>query len=153
MVHKNYELAAHWFNIAAKNGDPVAQYKLGNLYGWTHSNEETFKDVRPKNLKLASAFPKNLKEAAKWLTLSANQGFVDGQFLLGIAYRDGQGVTKSNVTAYKWFGLAAMREISDRRANGVIILRDHVAKQMTEEEMREALTLINEWEPIMGAKP
>ena len=153
MEQKNYKEAAHWFKIAANNGDPIAQYKLGNMHGWLHLVYESIPPKLPPDAKLVAAFPKNLKEAAKWLSLSANQGYVDAQFLLGMAYRDGNGFTKNNVYAYKWFGLAAAREINDKRAGGIIMLREHIAEQMAPEKIYEAQMLINEWEPTTCAKP
>jgi len=50
--------------------------------------------------------PRNYEEAAKWFTISAEQGNAWGQFDLGICYRDGKGVPKNDEEAYFWLILA-----------------------------------------------
>lgn len=46
-------------------------------------------------------------EAVRLFRLAANQGDAGAQVMLGIMYRDGQGVTQGFVEAVRWFGLAA----------------------------------------------
>ncbi len=46
-------------------------------------------------------------QAIKWLELSANQNNADAQKLLGIMYRDGNGVEIDYAEAQRWFELAA----------------------------------------------
>ncbi len=51
--------------------------------------------------------PKDEAEGVKWLRKSAEQGFAQAQYNLGMAYRAGSGVEKDNVQAYFWIALAA----------------------------------------------
>ncbi len=53
----------------AEKGDPEAQYSLGVMYA------EGYKDIQPDILK-----------AIEWYTLSANQGYVNAQYNLGLLY-------------------------------------------------------------------
>jgi TPR repeat protein len=47
------------------------------------------------------------KEAVKWYRLSADQGYVNAQFNLGLIYANGRGVLKDDKEAVKWYRLAA----------------------------------------------
>ena len=50
---------------------------------------------------------KDYKEAFKWWSLSAEQGYAEAQFNLGLMYADGLGVAKDYAEAIKWLKLAA----------------------------------------------
>ena len=47
----------------------------------------------------------NKKEAFKWYSLSAEQGSIDAQYNLGLAYRLGIGVEQSFTKSLKWYKL------------------------------------------------
>ena len=70
----------------AEQGDPVAQYQLGLYFRREYGDYEN---------------------AIKWFTLSANQGYVIAQHLLGGIYEKGQGVPQDYIEAAKWYQLAA----------------------------------------------
>lgn len=76
-------------DMAAK-GDADAQNKLGICY----------------KLGLAN-FDKDFREAAKWFTKAAIQGFPKAQYNLGCCYLNGQGVTQNSEFAVEWFIKAA----------------------------------------------
>ena len=76
---------------AAAKGDPDAQYRLGVLY-------QTGRGVR-----------KDLKEAAKWYRLAANQGKAYAQMNLGMMYFDGEGIPQDKNEGVKLFTAAANR--------------------------------------------
>jgi TPR repeat protein len=75
--------------LAAKQGNAVAQYLLGEMYDTGHGA------------------PQNDKTAVKWYKLAAEQGDADAQSNLGLMYRKGQGVPQDYKTAVKWYRLAA----------------------------------------------
>jgi TPR repeat protein len=50
---------------------------------------------------------KDEKEAVRWYTLAANQGYAAAQFNLGLCYEFGEGVDKDLAQAVKWYRLAA----------------------------------------------
>ncbi len=96
-VPQDYAEAASWYRLAAEQGDAEAQYNLGFMYG----NGEGV----PRGV------PQDYAEAVKWYRLAAEQGHDYAQLSLGKMYRRGQGVPQDNVQAYKWFDLAASRNV------------------------------------------
>jgi len=75
----------------AKKGDSFAQHDLALRY------QTGIKDF----------LEPDQKEAARWFTLAANQGLVEAQCNLGIAYLFGKGVAKDYNQAAEWFRKAA----------------------------------------------
>ena len=51
--------------------------------------------------------PQNYKEALRLFRLSAEQGYAQAQFNLGLMYDRGQGVSKDYTESIKWLKLAA----------------------------------------------
>ena len=52
--------------------------------------------------------PQDYVEAVKWFSRAAEQGHVNAQFNLGVAYAEGRGVPQDEVEAVKWFLSAAV---------------------------------------------
>ena len=50
---------------------------------------------------------KDLKEAIRLWTLAADQGDASAQYILGLCYKNGEGVEKDLKEAVRWFRLAA----------------------------------------------
>ena len=80
---------AHWYHLAAKQGDVNAQLTLGFLY--------------EKGL----GVPQDYGKAAHWYRLAAQQGFAHAQGWLGWLYANGQGVPQDYAKAASWLRLAA----------------------------------------------
>jgi hypothetical protein len=116
--------ARKWYAKSAAQGQAKAQFSLGTLY----FNGE--------------GGPKDYQQALRWFRLGANQGHALAQTKLGIMYDDGEGVPKDKVQAYMWISLAATN--GDKSAP---ILRDILAKGMTEAQIAKAKKLASEWEP------
>ena len=72
----------------AEQGDPEAQYNLGDMY----INGE--------------GVPEDQAEAAHWFRLAAEQGHAEAQFDLGVMYSQGRGVPQDVVEAVRWLRLA-----------------------------------------------
>jgi TPR repeat protein len=53
--------------------------------------------------------PRDYDKAVEWYRKSAEQGFAEAQYKLGLIYEEGLGVTQDYVEAHKWFNLAAAR--------------------------------------------
>jgi TPR repeat protein len=51
--------------------------------------------------------PQDYKEAIRLYRLSAEQGYAEAQYNLGVMYADGQGVAEDYAEAIKWLKLAA----------------------------------------------
>jgi len=58
----------------------------------------------------------------------------------GLAYSLGEGVGMDLVEAHKWFNLAAARGVEEAR-----LLRQEMAEQMSDSEIREAQKAAREW--------
>ena len=85
----NPEKAFRWYLLAAKNGDPLGQANIGELYYWGHGVE------------------RDTQKANKWWRLSADQGCAKAQRSLGYSYKFGEGVEEDIDAAMFWFRLAA----------------------------------------------
>ena len=72
----------------AKQGDAVAQYNLGDQYEGMEGTE-------------------NHKIAAMWFRKSAEQGYTESQYSLGLMYLWGKGVQQDYREAEAWFRKAA----------------------------------------------
>ena len=116
--------ARKWYAKAAAQGQAKAQFSLGTLY----FNGE--------------GGPKDYQQALRWFRLLANQKEALAQTKLGIMYDDGEGVPKDKVKAYMWISLAATN--GDKSAP---MLRDIMAKGMTEAQINKAKKLASEWKP------
>ena len=125
----NYVLAAQLLTPLAKNGDAVAQLRLGmlNYYGrGMKENEPAAMDLWEKSaaqgnaeamFQLGKAYTfgaqiaKNIAdpdvEAAKWYYKAASAGHAEAQFSLGLMFLVGKGVVEDRAEALRWIRLAA----------------------------------------------
>lgn len=78
-VSKNMNIAILWYAKAAKGGNALAQYRLGELY-----------------------VPQDAKKSFEWYLKAAEQGIADAQYQVALAYGSGKGVTKDEKVALKW---------------------------------------------------
>jgi hypothetical protein len=80
-----------FFTLVAKAsaGDPVAQFKVAGY----HARGE--------------GIAQDLTESAKWLTLSAQQGYAPAQNNLAVCYSTGAGVPKDQAKAIEWIRKSA----------------------------------------------
>ncbi|MEZ5542126.1 MAG: tetratricopeptide repeat protein [Pseudomonadota bacterium] len=86
---KDAALAAHWFELAATQGNAYAQKMLGDIYA------------------AGMGVPRNPRLAADWREKAAKRGNVDAQCLLGKMYLYGEGVDKDQGKAEQWLNRAA----------------------------------------------
>lgn len=75
----------------AEAGDPVARFKLAGFYA------------------RGEGVAQDLVEAAKWLTLAAEQGYAPAQNNLAVCYATGAGVPKDQAKAIEWIRKSAER--------------------------------------------
>ena len=105
-----------WFEQAASNNMPNAEVILGNYYFSKGFSELGITNHLTQS-QLANA---NFAMGAEWLRKAANQNYLPAQMFLVFAYRDGAGVPKDSVEAYKWFVLSSMKYPSETwKTNGV----------------------------------
>jgi TPR repeat protein len=80
------------------------------------------------------------KEAVKWWTKAAEQGYAKAQYNLGVMYSQGQGVLQDHAKAHMWYNIAAAHGLEQARTN-----RDTLAEKMTSEQIAEAQKMAREW--------
>lgn len=86
----NHSWAQAWYEDLAKNGDPTAQYALGECY------------------MEGDGVPQDMMKGIDWLYKAALVGYVPAQFRLGEIYRDGIGTRPDGQQALGWFLRAAL---------------------------------------------
>ena len=67
-VKRDYNQAAHWYQLAAKQGVAIAQHSLAEMYHY------------------GIGLPQNHDEALKWYRLAAEKRYVLSEFALGEMY-------------------------------------------------------------------
>jgi uncharacterized protein len=85
--------------MLANQGDMDAQNKLGAAY------------FNGKGVE------KNITEAQRWFTVSAQKGYAKAQHNLGIMYYTGQGMPQNPSEALNWFNKAASQGLADAQYN------------------------------------
>ena len=123
-VAKDEAEALKWYRKAAEQGDPGAQFNLGNMYA----------DGR--------AVTKDEAEAVKWYRKAADQGYASAQLNLGFMYGKGDGVIKDEVEAYKWYLLAGAQGNELAKKNTAAIER-----RIGPSQRAEGQRLAREWKP------
>lgn len=152
------EAQVHYLEEQAKEGNSIAQNKLGRMYlfgrGVPKDPEQAAEWFRKSanrgyprseyDLGLlytqGEGVPKNSEEAVKWFRRAANKGYSRAQYKLGELYTEGVGVPKDDVEAYKWYNLAAAQG-DDEAARA----RQRLARGMTRDQIGRAQKLSVEW--------
>ena len=109
------ETAVRMWRPLAAQGNALAQYNLGLMYG---NGRGVVQDH---------------KEAVKWYRLAADQGNAQAQFVLGVMYEYGRGVPQNYVRAHMWYNLSASNRYSHASKH-----RDDVATKMTSAQIKQA---------------
>lgn len=114
----------------ADDGDPAAQYYLGEMY------------------RFGRGFPKDEARAALWYKKAANHGSSDAQYALGMMYATGIGVSIDYVEAYRWLSLANFRlapwetELREK----AVRTRDKILTVMSQDDVDRAKALVVAWD-------
>jgi TPR repeat protein len=168
-VERDWLKAAEWYSKAADAGDDGAAAALGFIgRNWVRMNpggnqaiyalvEKAAKMGNPRaqfslglmNYRIGDlsfdATSGNLDEALIWYRRAAEQGDVDSEIVLALAYAKGIGVAQSEVEAYKWYDLAAsLAKYADVK-DDVIRRRDELARAMSPAQIDEAKKLSADW--------
>src|SRR5262249_35946083 len=122
---------------AAKMGNARAQFSLGLM------------NYRIGDLSFDKASG-NLDEALVWYRRAAEQGDVDSEIVLALAYAKGIGVQQSDVEAYKWYDIAAsLAKYADVK-DDVVKRRDELGRVMSPPQLEEAKKLVVDWKARPG---
>ena len=142
LFHKPIHEAMNWILMAAKNGNALAQYKIGcfylsEKYGIKQSNEEAVKWIQSAaEQQFAPAvyhlglchyygrlgFSQSDEEALKSFIFASKNGTPQAHFYLGCMYELGQGVDPSQNQAKMHFKIAAEAGVQEARSRLASIL-------------------------------
>jgi len=81
----------------------------------------------------------------KWYRKAAEQGNAEAQYDLGVAYSNGQGVSRDYSLSYFWLSLSVSRSTGGmftKRAQ----YRDATARKLTRGQLKKAQLMTREWE-------
>jgi len=120
--------AVRWFRQAAEQGNAQAQCNLGDSYAQGHG------------------VPQDYAEAVRWYRAAAEQGYPMGQYGIGFMYYHGRGVPQDYIQAHMWTSLAASGASGDAKQY-FVRAANHIAGEMTPEQIIEAERLAREWKP------
>ena len=100
--------AAHWWQLAAEQGDTEAQVWLAN-FGEGAADQGCMEAQYSLGMAYynGDGMTKNYSKAAEWFWKAAVQGCVEAQYCLGKMFYNGDGMAKDDRTAVKWFWKAA----------------------------------------------
>lgn len=154
----DFETALTEWLPLAKDGNPSAQFNVGQLYRlgrgvakdyakashWYEKAAEQWHSGARHNLAVlyekGLGVPIDYAKALTWYEKAANQDYGVAQFNLAVMYSIGQGTRRNLVKAYMWYAIAADRDIDGAAEN-----LDQVAKQMTKDQLEEAREKANDW--------
>jgi TPR repeat protein len=88
--------------------------------------------------------PQSFNVAVDLYLRSAEHGDPTGQYLLGLMYDKGHGVSQDEVLAHKWLNLAAAHA-PERNREYYLRLRDAIASKMTPDQILVAQELAIQW--------
>jgi TPR repeat protein len=134
-VPQDYAQAALWYRKAADQGEPRAQFNLGQMY------------------RNGQGVPQDYTQAAEWYRKAAEQGDSVAQLSLGFLYAKGQGVPQDNVQAYFWFDLAAAGKLDAANAERATKDRDLAADSLTPADLARVQERARKWFEEHPAKP
>lgn len=83
------ESSFYFYNLAANQASPEAEYKLGSFYATGYGTKQ------------------DRALSVSWLTKSADHGYLEAQAKLGYIYYSGEGSDKDSKKALYWLGKAA----------------------------------------------
>lgn len=126
----DFAKAAPILEELAKGGDPVAEYKLAEMYyrglGVVQDlrraaglyEQAALQNVMHAQQNIAVMYlegkgvQQDFERAVYWFSKAAAQGDAFAMLSLGLRYKNGEGVTKDLEQAFKWFMLAAERGLA-----------------------------------------
>lgn len=159
---QNYAQATAWYQKAAQKGSAKAQVRLGHIYSRGLGTTQNYNDAvlwygqaaLQNNVEaqhslglmynLGKGLPKNDQLAIGWLTKAAAQQYADSELLLGRIYDEGTGTDKKPVLAYALYDLAVKHKTSFLK--DAIKLRDHLATELSPEQMEYSKLLITDFQ-------
>jgi len=156
--------AVRWYERAARQGHPLAQFALGFLLHQGAGADH--KAVYPDPVKSAywllraaeqrvipaqqligqiyrtgAGLPPDRDKALHWTLMAAEAGVVGAQYEVGLLLGERPGLENA-IEAYKWFELAARAQYPGAAQN-----RDRLHQRLNNAEVQQALTMADAWSP------
>ena len=115
-VFENYTEAVKWYRKAAEHGHSEAKKQLASeeISLYILATEKNDLKAQYELYKYYSE-QGNQSGAMSWLQKSAEQGFAEAQYSLGVCYKNGDGVTKNIAEAVKWYRKSAEQGHSEAK--------------------------------------
>lgn len=156
--------AVHWYERAARQRHPLAQFALGFLLhqGMGDDHNAVHRDpvkaaywlLRAAEQKVIPAqqlighiyrtgagVPADRDKALRWTLMAAEAGVVGAQFEVGLLLGEQPGVENA-IEAYKWFELAARAHYPGAAQN-----RDRLRQRLSGQELQQATAMADAWSP------
>jgi localization factor PodJL len=161
-VPQDYDQAAYWFELAAKQNLAIAQYRLATLFekgrgvsqdqeqarAWYESAAQAGNVKAMHNLAVIYAegkgVPQDFAKAGQWFLAAADHGLADSQYNVAVLFERGLGLDEDLATAFKWFAIAA-----NNGDDGAVARRDAIADKLDASILVDAKLAAQTW----GAKP
>ena len=105
-VAQNDKQAMAWFQKAANQNNPLAQFNLGNVY------------------REGRGVAQNYQQALAWYQKAANQGLASAQNSLAMMYCEGKGTTKNYQQAKLWWQKVLAQPDTEENAEAKAIARN-----------------------------
>ena len=146
-----------WLPLA-EQGNPSAQYNIGQLYRlgrgvpkdykrasqWYEKAALQWHSAARHNLAIlyekGLGVPLNYAKAFEWYEKAARQDYGIAQFNLAVMYSIGQGTKRNLSKAYIWYTIAAERDVEGAEDNG-----NEIAKRMTAKQLKIAKEKARDW--------
>lgn len=156
------EKAVRMLRLAAKQGQPAAQYRLGKMYESGLGVKANLTEARKWIAKAADGgnriamhdlghylatgadgSPPDINKAVSWFQQAADRGVLDSQFNLGVLYHQGSGLPQSFLNAYVWYSIAAAQgdTVASQR-------REIVGAQLSSPQLNSARKRIDAFKPM-----
>lgn len=154
---QDYAVAADLISAAARQGLPMAQYRLAKLHERGIGVPRDFTEARAWTERAANGGNINAMHdlavfyadgegggqsyaaAAEWFRKAADFGLVDSQFNMAVLYENGLGISPSQIEALYWYEIAAAN--GDESAPSYIAtLRNALPLEQAQQAQRRAAT-------------
>jgi TPR repeat protein len=123
---KKFQRAAHWWGMAAEQGDPEALFNLSQAY------------------RLGNGVEKDAVKAFELILEAAEGGLAVAQAQVGLAYATGEGAVLDSIESAKWFILASRGGDESAKAN-----QTRAKKILSPAQWAEASRRAEAWKPAL----
>ena len=161
-VPKDPKQAFRWFEKGARNGDMLAEYKVGCYLGGQFGDIVPLDDALALEHKLKAANAgyslaqydvsivylkrNDVDNAIRWIQAAAAQGVPLALYNLSVSYKDGRGVPVDKVRTYSYFKLAKLSSEGNipQKAQSAL---DDLKRDMSANEVEAAEQFVAHWKP------